>query len=167
MLSRVRGTGAWGWNRGFGMPRMATLLVLLSPLSLLAQPALGMAAPFGLSTARVMDEAFELELRPVGTYKAGKLGAAQVVLKPRGGFKVNDKYPYKFEFAKLDGIKPLTEQVSSDSLELSRERAVMTLRFTPLATGQATVAGQFRFSVCTDDRCLVERQELALSVRVE
>lgn len=145
------------------MPRMATLLLLVS---LLVHSAVGMAEPLGLSTTRVSDEAFELELRPVGTYKAGKLGAAQVVLKPRGAFKVNDKYPYKFEFAKVDGIKPLTEQVSSESLELSSERAVMTVRFTPMAAGQATVAGQFKFSVCTEDRCLVERQELALSVRV-
>ncbi len=132
----------------------------------LASPAAGTVEPSGLSTARVSDEAFELELRPVGTYKAGQLGTAQVVLTPRGAFKVNDKYPYKFEFAKLDGIKPLSEKVSSEHLEVNGQRAVMTLRFTPMAAGQATVAGLFKFSVCTEDRCLVERQELALDVRV-
>ena len=164
MFSRLLSVRIRDRTQRVGMSPMAALLLLISSL---AHPAFGAAEAFGLSSARVSDAAFELELRPVGTYKAGKLGAAQVVLKPRGAFKVNDKYPYKFEFAKLDGIKPLAEQVSSESLELASERAVMTLRFTPLAAGQVTVAGQFKFSVCTEDRCLVERQELALDVRVE
>jgi hypothetical protein len=43
----------------------------------------------------------------------------------------------------------------------------MPVSFTPDAAGKRTVAGQFAFSVCTEDKCLMEKRDLSLDVTVE
>lgn len=123
--------------------------------------------PESLATARVSDDAFELILRPVGRYARGRSGTSEIVLVARGSYKVNDKYPFKFEFARGGSIEPEKRVVGAEAMELGKKQATMRLAFTPQAAGRAEVAGQFRFSVCTEDRCLVERQELALGIDVQ
>ena len=39
--------------------------------------------------------------------------------------------------------------------------------YTPDGAGKRTVAGQFAFSVCTDETCLMEKRELSVVVDVK
>jgi hypothetical protein len=43
----------------------------------------------------------------------------------------------------------------------------MRVPFTPDGAGQRTVSGQFAFSVCTDETCLMEKRDLSLVVDVK
>jgi hypothetical protein len=41
----------------------------------------------------------------------------------------------------------------------------MNVGFTPEAAGKHTISGVLQFSVCTDDKCLIEKRDLALEVQ--
>ena len=42
----------------------------------------------------------------------------------------------------------------------------MTVKLTPQSAGQQRVSGRFYFSVCTEEKCLIERRSLALDIQV-
>jgi hypothetical protein len=43
----------------------------------------------------------------------------------------------------------------------------MKVGFTPDSPGERRVAGTFKFSVCTEEQCLIKKQDLSLAVKVE
>ncbi len=127
----------------------------------------GSSSPIALGDSLVSDEAFEVSLRPVGTYRAGQAAKAEILVVAKGGYKVNDKYPTKFTFAASSEVEPEARVVTQDAVSVKGKRAVMTLRFTPKASGKRKVSGEFKFSVCTNDRCLVEKRDLRLTLTVQ
>lgn len=114
------------------------------------------------------DTAFELSLEaPKAAIKAGQAGALDVVLVAKAPYHVNDKYPIKLKLKESPGIKYENMVVGKDAAKVETMKAVMPVSFTPDAAGKRTVAGQFAFSVCTEDKCLMEKRDLALDVTVE
>lgn len=83
-----------------------------------------------------------------------------VHLEPQAPFKSNDKYPYRFTLGKLEGAAAPSDTVTGPTVTPTRT----TLRFamTPTRVGHGSVSGTFSFSVCTDEKCLVERAPLVL-----
>ena len=139
-----------------------------------AQVAAAQTAPLGApatvsagASSKHEGDGFSLSIKPVGSYEVGKAGSVEVVLDAKSPYKCNDKYPYKFKAIESAGIKYSAPVVKQDAVKLDKQRAVMTVGFTPAAAGQKTVAGQFSFSVCTDERCLVEKRDLALNIDVK
>lgn len=112
------------------------------------------------------EDTFDLSLRAVGAVAAGKPAGVEVVLVPKGGFHTNDKYPYKFKTAASAGVSYRTPVFTKDDMTLEEHRATMKLDFTPDSAGEKTLSGQFAFSVCSADKCLVEKRDLTLSVAV-
>jgi hypothetical protein len=124
------------------------------------------AAPSG--SAKFSDTAFELSLdAPKASLKAGQPGTVEVVLAAKAPFHVNDKYPIKLKLKETPGVKYENLVIGKDAVKLEAMKAVMPVRFTPDAAGKRTVAGQFAFSVCTEDKCLMEKRDLLLDVNVE
>jgi hypothetical protein len=124
------------------------------------------AAPAG--APKFSDTAFELSLEsPKAALKAGQAGALDVVLVAKAPFHVNDKYPIKLKLRETPGIKYANLVVGKDAAKVEAMKAVMPVSFTPDAAGKRTVAGQFAFSVCTEDKCLMEKRDLSLDVMVE
>ena len=113
-----------------------------------------------------MDASFELALLPHGSYRMGQPGEVQLVLEAKGAYKVNQEYPYKFKLQPTAGLKYPQPVVGKDAVALTKQRATMTIKFVPAAGGVQTVSGRFFFSVCTDEKCLIERRELALPIQV-
>lgn len=128
-----------------------------------AAPAAQPGTPAG---PRVAEETFELVLSANGPFEVGKLGTAELVLEAKDPYKVNDKYPYKFKPKEAPGIRYASAVVGKEQVKLEAKRATMPVAFTPEKPGKHTVAGQFAFSVCTDDKCLIERRDLALEIQV-
>jgi len=124
------------------------------------------AAPAG--AAKFSDTAFDLSLEaPKASVKAGQVGALEVVLTAKAPFHVNDKYPIKLKLKETPGVKYETLTITKDAAKVEAMKAVMPVSFTPDSAGKRTVAGQFAFSVCTEDKCLMEKRDLALEVNVE
>jgi len=137
-----------------------------APSAAAAAPADSAAAPTG--AAKFTDPAFDLSLQPAkASLKAGQAGSVEVVLTAKAPFHVNDKYPIKLKLKETPGVKYENLVVGKDAVKLEAMKAVMPVSFTPDAAGKRTVAGQFAFSVCTEDKCLMEKRDLALDVTVE
>ena len=129
-------------------------------------PAGASAATAG--AAKFSDTGFDLSLEaPKASLKAGQPGTVEVVLAAKAPFHVNDKYPIKLKLKETPGVKYDNLVVGKDAVKLEPMKAVMPVSFTPDAAGKRTVAGQFAFSVCTEDKCLMEKRDLALEVVVE
>jgi hypothetical protein len=130
-------------------------------------PAAGAAAATA-GAAKFSDTGFDLSLEaPKASLKAGQPGTVEVVLAAKAPFHVNDKYPIKLKLKETPGVKYENLVVGKDAVKLEAMKAVMPVSFTPDAAGKRTVAGQFAFSVCTEDKCLMEKRDLALEVVVE
>lgn len=86
-----------------------------------------------------------------------------VTLEALSGYKVNPEYPIKFTFdigafsAEPGVLRKEQGQVEEKKAEL---KGVVKLT----APGPTVVSGKLSFSVCTDERCLIEKRDLAVSV---
>ena len=151
--------GAWGCKKASTDPESMEGTAQAAPAP--AQVAKASADHFD-------EEAFSLKMVPAGPYEAGKPAEVKVELSAKSGFKCNDQYPYKFKAKESPGVEFTEAVVKKDAMKLEgKNKGVMTVAFTPTSTGKKTVAGQFAFSVCTDEQCLVERRDLALDIDVK
>ena len=131
-------------------------------------PGAPAAEPAAAGVAKVSDSAFELSLdAPKAPLKAGQPGSVEVVLLAKAPFHVNDKYPIKLKLKETPGIKYDNLVLGKDAAKVEHMKAVVPVSFTPDAAGKRSVAGQLAFSVCTEDKCLMEKRDLALDVNVE
>jgi hypothetical protein len=131
-----------------------------------APAAAANAAPVS-GKAKVSGEGFDVSVEPpVASLKAGQAGAVEVVLLAKAPFHVNDKYPIKLRLKETPGVKYANLTIGKDAAKVENMKAVVPVSFTPEA-GKRTVAGTFSFSVCTEDKCLMEKQDLALEVNVD
>ncbi|HEV8244326.1 MAG TPA: hypothetical protein VGP93_01025 [Polyangiaceae bacterium] len=134
------------------------------PAAAVSAPATAEAQPATAGKPRFAEDNFELVIQSKGAYKAGQAGEAEIVLSAKDPFHVNDKYPYKFKGSEAPGLKLGAPIVTKEAVKLEPKRATMVVAFTPESAGKHTLSGQFSFSVCTDDKCLVEKRDLALEI---
>ena len=132
-----------------------------------AEEAPAAAAAAGELKSKVSEDSYDLKLEPSGTYKVGTEGAVQIVLDAKTPFKVNQEYPYSFALNEAAGVKFASMKVTGDAVKLEQKRATMSVPFTPSEAGERTISGTFKFSVCTEEQCLIKKQELALAVTVQ
>jgi len=122
------------------------------------------AAPSTPAASKYTEAGFDLVLQPKGSYTSGQAGEAEIVLNAKAPFHVNEKYPYKFKLKEAPGLKFPNLVVAKDAVKLEPTRATVPVAFTPESAGKHTVAGQLSFSVCTEDKCMIEKRELALEI---
>lgn len=122
------------------------------------------AAPTAPAQSKYSEAGFDLVLQPKGAYSTGQAGEAEIVLNAKPPFHVNDKYPYKFKIKEAPGLKFANLVVAKDSVKLEPARATVPVAFTPESAGKHTLAGQLSFSVCTDDKCMIEKRDLSLDI---
>jgi pyruvate/2-oxoglutarate dehydrogenase complex dihydrolipoamide acyltransferase (E2) component len=118
------------------------------------------------ATSRFAETGFDLEMKPKGAYKVGQASAVEVLLAAKTPYHVNDKYPLKFKLKESEGVKFASMIVKREDAKIEEKRALMNVAFTPETEGKKTIAGQLSFSVCTADRCLIEKRDLALAVDI-
>ncbi len=114
--------------------------------------------------ARYEEEAFTLELSGPDSAVAGEAIELQIVLSAQGGYKVNEEYPIKFEFSEAKGVSPSQTVVTKDQATIEKKRAKLPAQVKLGDPGAHDVAGRLSFSVCTDERCLIEKRDLKLTI---
>jgi len=117
--------------------------------------------------SEVNEDTFQLKLQPTGAYKVGEEASVELVLDAKAPYKVNQEYPYSFALNESAGISFTSMKLKQDSVKLEDKRATMKVPFTPSEAGERTISGTFKFSVCTEEQCLIKKQDLALAVSVE
>jgi hypothetical protein len=137
--------------------------VAAAPQASAAEPS----APVAAGSSRYDEAKFDLSAQPAGAYSAGKEGALEIVLNAKPPFHANQQYPYKFKAKEGPGVKFAQPVFGKDAAKLEAQRVTMRVPFTPDGAGQRTVSGQFAFSVCTEETCLMEKRDLSLVVDVK
>jgi pyruvate/2-oxoglutarate dehydrogenase complex dihydrolipoamide acyltransferase (E2) component len=122
------------------------------------------AAPATPAASKYTEAGFDLVLQPKGTYASGQAGEAEIVLNAKARFHVNNQYPYMFKVKEAPGLKFANLVVAKDLVKIEPTKATVPVAFTPESAGKHTVAGQLSFSVCTDDKCMIEKRDLALEI---
>jgi hypothetical protein len=125
------------------------------------------AAPVAAAESKYSETGFDLVLQPKGEYASGMAGEADVVLSAKPPYHVNDKYPYKFKLKETPGLAFANMIVAKDAVKFEPARATVPIAFTPASAGKHTLSGQLSFSVCTDDKCMIEKRDLALEIEAK
>jgi hypothetical protein len=129
--------------------------------------AAALAEPAAAGLSHYDEAKFALVAQPSGAYAAGQEGSVEIVLDAKPPFHANQQYPYKFKAKEGAGVKFAQPVVGKDAAKVEQQRVTMRVPFVPDGAGQRTVSGQFAFSVCTEETCLMEKRDLALVVDVK
>jgi hypothetical protein len=134
-----------------------------------ADEAAGEGEPVDLKSAKAAysEANFSLSMAASGGYKAGQEGKVEIVLEAKAPFHANDKYPYKFKTQESPGVTYPVAVVKKDQAKVENMKVTMPVAFTVADAGKQRVSGVFHFSVCTDDKCLIEKRALAVDVDVK
>jgi hypothetical protein len=131
-----------------------------------APPERGARSARGVQGMVGKHDAYSVWLEVAGPVRAGQSAYARVVLVAKPPYHPNPDYPYRFQ---LDPPSPplgFREPVAR-GMEINGARGVLRIPFSASAPGTVRISGTLAFSVCNDDRCLLERRWLVVDVPVE
>jgi hypothetical protein len=116
--------------------------------------------------AVVSDEAFSTWLQAQSPAKAGGPITVEAVLTAKPPYHCNAEYPHKFKLnAAPAGLSYPEETVRG--MKVTPERSVLAIPVKAEAAGKPTISGTLSFSVCTAERCMVEKRDLSLALDVK
>jgi hypothetical protein len=118
------------------------------------------------NAAEIIESAYELRLRQFGKYYVGRTGRAEVTLLAKIPYHVNQEYPIDFRLRESPGIKYARVAITKDFAQVEPMRALFPIEFTAEHAGHTKIAGTLKFSVCNNQRCLVEKRDLELDVPI-
>jgi hypothetical protein len=92
-------------------------------------------------------------------------------LEALGAYHINDAYPYKFtpgptkegKPENIEFAKATFSKAEGDFKKEGEKIATMTVKFKPTAAA-GTIAGVYKMSVCSEQNCQLEQQEVTLKV---
>ena len=104
--------------------------------------------------------------------KKGEECTLSLRLEAQGAYHINDSYPYKFTPGKKDD-RPLSENVEftketfsksgGDFKKDAEKVATMTVKFKPTGA-KGKIVGTYKMSVCSEQNCQLEQQEITLDI---
>lgn len=131
-------------------------------------PPITDAKPAEPTMGKLDEKNFSLEMKATGPYKVGQQGTVEIVLEPKGEFHCNQEYPYKVKLGTApEGIAYPQAIVKTEAITIEPAKAVMKVPFTASKAGESKVAGNFYFSICTSQQCVIDNRELAVLVKAE
>ncbi len=112
---------------------------------------------------------YRAEMKLAGRCQKDSPCSAEVLVEAKGEYHINDKYPYKF---KLDdpappGLKYPKAVVGKEDATMDERKIVLKVPFVAEAPGDKKVGGTLSFSVCSAGNCLMDKQALDVTVKVE
>jgi len=112
---------------------------------------------------------YRVEMRSVGACRKDSPCAAEVLVEAKGEYHINDKYPYRFklEDPPPPGLKYPKPVVGKEDGTMDERKVVLKVPFVSEVSGQTKVSGTLSLSVCSAANCLMDKQPLELTVKVE
>lgn len=119
---------------------------------------------------------FFIDAAPSGACAVGATCTVTLTLVATGAFHINDEYPYKFRAAGAAGVdflgsgsggKYVFSKDFGDWRKKDEKTGTMTVRFRPTAAGSKTIGGVFKLSVCSEQSCQLEQQQVSTTVLVK
>lgn len=109
-------------------------------------------------------EGYQVYLTTKSPIAVGESVEVGIYLEPLPPFKCNDKYPYRFTVTGNQGVA--VPQMAVTTAAVTAAKTSLRLTVVGQSPGRGSVAGTFSFSVCTAEKCLVERVPMVLSFEV-
>lgn len=110
-------------------------------------------------------ESFHLRWSSPETVPVGATGRGELVLTAKPPFKCNQEYPFKLKL-KAAGLEPAAAEVTKADMQVTEGRVTAPVVFKTSRANEPWMEATFAFSVCTDDRCLIEHQTLRLGAKL-
>ena len=130
-----------------------------------AEPAVAVQTndpqPVVAGKASYDEAAFGLSLSARGKLNKGQTGELAVVLVAKPPFHVNLEYPHRFKVSSARGLATSATTIQRDAAKLSESRLEMVVPVTLNDSGPARLDGEVSFSVCTSEKCLMEKRQLS------
>jgi hypothetical protein len=106
------------------------------------------------------ESAFRLESSAPNSVKVGESFPVRLVLSAKAPFHVNAEYPHRFKVASVLGGKADSEVVTRDPAKVSPSTLELMVPVTASGAGKGEIVGELSFSLCTEDKCLMEKRKL-------
>jgi len=99
----------------------------------------------------------------------GQTCTADVIIQAKGDYHMNEKYPYKFKAQDpaAPGIKYPKPVVTREDGQFEEKKGVLKVPFTAEEAGERKIGGTLSFSVCSAQNCLMDKQALETTVKVD
>lgn len=148
-----------------GCSKVSEAAAATEPVASKAEAPLG-AAP---QASSVDNANYTVRFTVEGPCKKGETCTALVTVEAKGGYHINDKYPYRFKVAEpaAPGVSYPKPVVGRDEGTFTEKKAVLRVPFVAANAGEAKVGGTLSFSVCSDEKCLIDKQALEAVAKVE
>jgi len=152
--------------------RLAAAAVLVgfcsAAASSVAAPELRRGDRSTLVGTKVQGDQYTVEI-DAAAVKVGETGAIVVTISPTAGFKLNEEFPTKLT------VEDPPEGLSFHAPTLKKsegrldDKGNFTFRMPVVASraGEFAVEAKLKFSVCTADKCVVQRQALTTKLKAE
>lgn len=120
------------------------------------------------SASQVENPHYTARLTAPSGCKKGETCTALVTVEAKGGYHINEKYPYRFKLAEAGpGISYPKAVIGREDGTFSETKAELRVPFVAENAGEAKVGGTLSFSVCSDEKCLIDKQALEATAKVE
>jgi hypothetical protein len=107
-------------------------------------------------------------MQAVATCRKDQPCAAEISVVAKGDYHINDKYPYRF---KLDeppaGVRYPKPVVGKEDGVTAGHKLTLKVPFVAENVGEIRVSGTLSFSVCSAANCLMDKQPLAVAIKVD
>lgn len=111
---------------------------------------------------------YTAKLSVSGPCKKGETCTALVTVEAKGGYHINEKYPYRFKLSEpAPGVSYPKSVIGREDGSFSQTRAELRVPFVAENAGEVKVGGTLSFSVCSDEKCLIDKQALEALGKVE
>lgn len=135
-----------------------------------AAPAPSKDAPAQVAGSAKFDkDQYVVEMKAPASCKAGSECKAEISLKSKGDFHINDKYPIKFKApdSAPEGVSFTKTVVKKDDGKFAEKEGTLPVGFTIAKAGKVKVGGTFSFSVCSDANCVMDKVDLEVEVEAK
>jgi len=125
------------------------------------------AAPAGSEKqgAVVSEDAFSAWLQTASPAKAGGPVQLEAVLVAKPPYHCNPEYPHKFKLNPAPAGLAYPEETVR-GMKVTPERSTLAIPVNAQSAGKPTISGTLSFSVCTEERCMVEKRDLSVALDV-
>jgi hypothetical protein len=126
-------------------------------------------APMGPAAPSFETANYSAKIASAGPCKKDQTCSAEVVVTAKGEYHINDKYPYRFklEDPPPTGLKYPKPVVGKEDGTMDERKITLKVPFVPASAGDKKVAGLLSLSVCSAANCLMDKQQLDLTVKVD
>jgi hypothetical protein len=118
------------------------------------------AEPNAAGKAAYAEAEFDLSLSAPAKLSHGQAGELVVVLTPKTPFHVNLEYPHRFKVSLKKSLSTPSDTFQRNSAKVTESRMELAIPVTLGEAGPYELEGELSFSVCTNEKCLMEKRVL-------